>query len=97
MATIARRIFELAAWQLRIPIGSLSMTTDLDSLARYPEDIWWLIRFLEREWGIDIPDQLSLETLGELVDDVRQAIEKKKPKRGVHRPPHRPPHRPIAA
>ncbi|GEM_PF-5712979 len=76
MATIVNRICELAAQQLEVEENSLSMDTDLDSLARNPEDFGWWIRFIEREWGIKISEeeQLSLNALGELIALVQEKV-----------------------
>ena len=89
---IAYSIFKLAAWQSGMPIDSLSETTDLDSLARHPEDFWWFIYYVERKWDIVIPeqDELSLETLGDLISYVQEAIEKRRVARVKQ------PHNPVA-
>lgn len=99
MATIAHRIFELAAEQFGVKIGSLSINTYLDSLDRLDrgkgyEDFEWWLRFLEIEWGISIPreDQLALNTLRDLISYVQEAIEEKKVGQA-----NQPPHNPVAA
>ncbi|MDP3640100.1 MAG: hypothetical protein Q8R53_02765 [Nanoarchaeota archaeon] len=90
MATIADRVFGLAVQQFGMKRNSLSRTTDLDSLARNPEDFGWFIRALEREWGISIPEkeQLALDTLGDLISCVYEKVQTKNDGRGNQPPNH---------